>query len=184
MINKSTARWFCCEDISKIENYDKAIVDTTQTWECHHRLETHNSDGERRSIDIAKKELIALDMYYHRPSDELIFLTGKEHGILHYKGKHPSEETRKKLSEASKGNTNMLGKHHSEETKRRMSEAHNGKKFSEEHKRKMSEHNARYWKGKSHSEEYKKRMSETLKGRPSPRKGKHWKLVDGKRVWY
>lgn len=32
-------------------------------------------------------------------------------------------------------------------------------------------------KGKSHSEEWKKRMSETISG-------KHWKLIDGKRVYY
>lgn len=26
-------------DLTKIENYDKAVVDETQVWECHHRLE-------------------------------------------------------------------------------------------------------------------------------------------------
>lgn len=44
-----------------------------------------------------------------------------------------------------------------------------GKPKSEEWKRKM--------KGRIVSEETKKKMSEALKG-------KHWKLVDGKRVWY
>lgn len=39
-------------------------------------------------------------------------------------------------------------------------------------------------KGKHPSEESRKRMSEAKKGKPSPRKGMHWKLVDGKRVWY
>lgn len=49
-----------------------------------------------------------------------------------------SEETKRKLSEAQKGNKNMLGKHLSEETKRKISEAkkgkvawNKGKKFSE-----------------------------------------------------
>ena len=42
------------------------------------------------------------------------------------KGIQFSEETKKKMSESQKGNTNMLGKHHSEETKKKMSE-NNGK---------------------------------------------------------
>ena len=41
------------------------------------------------------------------------------------KGKHPSEETKKKLSESHKG---MKGKHHTEETKKKISEAKKGKK--------------------------------------------------------
>lgn len=64
-----------CTTPNLIENYDKAIADKTQTWICHHRLETYTSDGERRFIDIRPEELIALDMYFHRPPNELIFLT-------------------------------------------------------------------------------------------------------------
>ena len=39
MICKKTIKNFCCDDPSLIENYDKAINDTTQTWDCHHRGE-------------------------------------------------------------------------------------------------------------------------------------------------
>lgn len=39
MINTYQARLFCKDDISKIENYDKALADTTQTWQVHHRDE-------------------------------------------------------------------------------------------------------------------------------------------------
>lgn len=35
-----------CTTPNLIENYDKAIADKTQTWICHHRLETYTSDGE------------------------------------------------------------------------------------------------------------------------------------------
>jgi len=43
-------------------------------------------------------------------------------------GKHPSEETRKKMSKKQKGeNHPMFGKHHSEETKRKQSEKNKGK---------------------------------------------------------
>lgn len=113
-----------CTKPELIENYDKAVEDTTRMWDYHHRLETHTSDGERRPIDITRKELIALDMYYNRPPEELIFITKEDHLSLHHKGKnygHLSEETKKKMSEAHKG------KHHSEEARRNMSESHKWK---------------------------------------------------------
>lgn len=106
-----------------IENYDKAIADTAQVWQCHHRLETHNSDGERRLVNISSEELKVLDMYFDRPPEELIFLTSAEHNSLHRKGRHHSvsEETKRKISEAKKG------KHRTEETRKKQSEAIKGK---------------------------------------------------------
>ena len=88
-------------------------------------------------------------------------------GILHNRtdggegssGYIPSEETRKKIGEAHKGNTNMLGKTLSEEAKRKISEANKGRIFSEEHKRKISES------GKNPSEETRRKMSEVHKGK-------------------
>lgn len=62
---------------------------------------------------------------------------------------------------------------HSIETKRKLSEAMKGKKLSEEHKRKLSE----VMKGMKFYKEHRKHLSEAMKG-------KHWKLVDGKRVYY
>ena len=130
MINKNRAIKYCKNDISLIENYDKAIADTTQVWHCHHRRETIYS----------AKELIEIGEYYNRPACELIFLTPNEHHRLHNLGKHHSEESRKKMSETKKGENNPLfGKHHSAETRKMMSEAHNGKHFSEEHKRKLGD---------------------------------------------
>ena len=107
---------YYCKDYENIENYQKAAADNFVGWEVHHRLETHNSDGERRLVDISQKELKALGMYWHRPSSELIFLTRSEHRRLHMKGennplygKHRSEETKKKLSEATR--VNSMGRH-------------------------------------------------------------------------
>ena len=37
MIDKKRAIKYCRDDISLIENYDKAVSDTTQSWHCHHR---------------------------------------------------------------------------------------------------------------------------------------------------
>jgi hypothetical protein len=90
-------------------------------------------------------------------------------GILHNRtdggegssGWVPSEETRRKISEASKGNTYMLGKTLSEETKRKMSETRKGKTHSEETKKKQSE----VKKGKTFSEEHRRNLSEAQKGK-------------------
>lgn len=79
MINEGCARKFCKDDISMIENYEKAMNDTTQTWHCHHRLETF--DGERSR---PMQYLMMVNMYFNRPADELIFLTPSEHQRLHH----------------------------------------------------------------------------------------------------
>ena len=179
MINEGVKN-YCNEDISLIENYDKALADKEQTWHCHHRKE----------LTTSRKELIKLGEYYNRPANELIFLTPSEHSALHnkgkqtwMKGKHHSEESRKKISEAhkgktlseetkrklsfaSKGNKNMLGKHHSEEAKQKISIASKGKKMSEEAKQKISESlkGNKHALGKHHTEEAKRKISFTKKG--------------------
>ena len=155
---------YYCDNIENVENYEAAKKDNFKGWHCHHRLETHNSDEERRPVDLTAKELIALDTYYHRPAEELIFMPIAEHKRLHTKGKTFSEETKKKISAAKKGKPAWnKGK----------PSPNKGKKLSEEHKKKLSA----ALKGKPFSEETKRKMSEA-------RKGKHWKLVDGKRVYY
>ena len=113
MICLRTVKDFC-KDFTKIENYDKAIADKTQTWECHHRIETHNSDGEKRLVHLTREELKMMDMYYNRPSDELIFLTKVEHRNLHHKGRESvlkgkkcSEETRQKNVRIKKRQTSF-----------------------------------------------------------------------------
>ena len=76
-----------CDDYKSIENYEKALKDKFVGWLCHHRLETHTSDGKRREVDIVSAELIALGMYYNRPAEELVLMKIKEHRRLHLCGK-------------------------------------------------------------------------------------------------
>ena len=130
-----------CSDIENVENYEKAKADNFKGWDCHHRLETHNSDGERCLVNISAAELQALDMYYNRPASELIFLTKSEHHSLHSKGeynpnygkpswnkgKKMSAETRRKISELKKGNKNTLGYHHTDGSKNKIAESMKGK---------------------------------------------------------
>ena len=154
MINKNIKRF--CSDVAKIENYEKAMNDTTQVWHCHHRLETHFSDGAPRpkNAQLFAKELIALNMYYHRPPEELIFLTEKEHLQLHFKGR---------ISPA-KGKRWILSK----EAKQKISNSHKNKPLSEAHKRKLSlSHKGQIaWnRGLPLSEETKRKMSLSTKGR-------------------
>ena len=92
-------------------------------------------------------------------------------------GKHLSEETKKKISDAKKGislsdehkkklsklrqgeKNGFYGKHHSEKTKKKLSQINSGKMHTEEAKRKMSK--AR--KGKKFSEEHKKNLGDSRK---------------------
>ena len=107
MINEYFVKTYCKDDISLIENYDKAIADKDQIWECHHR----------RELETSRKQLIKIGEYYNRPASELIFLTKAEHNSLHKKGEPRSDETKLKLSIANKG------KHLSEEAKQKLSDA-------------------------------------------------------------
>lgn len=113
---------YYCDDFENIENYEKALADNFVGWECHHRLETHNSDGERRIVDISQAELIALNMYYNRPSSELIFMTKSEHSQYN-KGKHRSEEQKKKMKGRPAWNK---GRKATDEEIRKNSESHKG----------------------------------------------------------
>lgn len=120
--NRQPYKGCYCRNPELIENYDLAISDTENIWECHHRLETHTSDGEKRLVNLKAEELIALGVYYDRPPEELIFLKRSYHLSLHHKGKVYNEKTRNKISKArlgKPGNCGFKGKHHSEESKRK-----------------------------------------------------------------
>ena len=137
MINEKQVKRFC-KEYTKIENYEEAIADTTQTWYCQHMTETW--------CNCSKKDLIENECYYNRKACELIFLTHAEHMRLHWKGKPRTEESRKRMSEAKKGkSTPRKGVTLSEETRRKMSESLKGKHRSDEARKKISEAVKRRW---------------------------------------
>jgi NUMOD3 motif len=114
-------------------------------------------------IDVFGRKDLGTGILYNR--------TGGGDGVS---GVIRSEETRRKISVANKGeNHPMYNKTHSEESKRKISVAkkgennHNyGKIFSEETRRKMSESS------KNPSEETRKKLSDTNRGENNPNYGK------------
>lgn len=98
-----------CDEFWLIENYDKAIADTSQTWICHHKKEI--------SDKLTHKELKEMNLLYHRQPEELIFVTAKEHAAIH--------DFKSNLKRDIAGNKNpMFGKKHSNATKKLMSKRH------------------------------------------------------------
>ena len=144
-----------------MENFIKGIiVDGIEDQETTNQLEEYYIALERA--------MVGKENCYNKAD-------GGQAGCLNYwEGKHRSEETKKKLSEASKD------KWRDEEYRRKCVESHKGKPtwnkgltgcqtHTEETKRKIAENN----KGKHNH-----------KGSNNPMYGKHWKLVDGKRIYY
>lgn len=76
-------RYCIPEEKEKVLHYEEAKADNFKGWVRHHRLETHTSDGFLRVVQLSKAELIALDMYYNRPADELIWLKAGVHRTVH-----------------------------------------------------------------------------------------------------
>lgn len=125
MIRENLVKEYCCEDISLIENYQKAIEDNTQTWHCHHRLEICDENGKERPLQKSRDELIAENRYYNRPASELIFLTKSEHRCLHMKHMSIYGYNHKNTT----GSGSMKGKFLSENQKEKISESKIGRHY-------------------------------------------------------
>ena len=150
MINEVTVKKCCCEDLSHIENYDKAVADKEQIWHCHHRREF----GDNGEV-VSMSELKMRGLYFDRPASELIFMTEHDHRSLHGRNmsketldliatqsrnrKH-TEETKRRISETKRKHYHPFrGKHLPESMRRKMSNSLKGRVFSEEHRMKLSE---------------------------------------------
>lgn len=127
MIDEQRAYAYCIEDIKNIENYELAKADNSHVWICHHRLEI-NTDYHN-----TREDMILMNLYYHRPASELIFLTRNEHSSIHNKARR--EEIRKNFIECNK---NRIW---TQETKDKISKSLSGRKrgpMSDEHKTKIA----------------------------------------------
>ena len=162
-------------------------------WFKMNNLPIDNSDDNLVLLSIEDHYKIHKLMYLCAATPEMKSKMGfavKRLLNSNFSGMHHTIESRRKMSEAKKGQTK------SDETKRKISEARKGNHHSEETRRKMSEAK----KGQPKSEEHKRKMSEALKGKEPWNKGRHlsevtcsklskafkgksWKLIDGKRVW-
>lgn len=160
---KIAGKVYCSEDISLIENYDKAKNDNTQVWVIHHRLETHKyKDRKReewieRDESVPQKELKALGLYYNRPAKELIFMTRPDHQKLHNRLLYSSVEAREYMAKQLLGKNK--GKTHTEEEKIKMREA-----WQLRHEQGYVSPN----RGRHMSEEQKRKISEAKRGKPRP----------------
>jgi hypothetical protein len=130
------------------------------TWE---QIDTAENQAE---LDQKEKYWIA----YYQANDPAYGYNITEGGT----GAKHTEESRRKMSEASKGNKNWLGKHHTVETRKKISEI--AKNRSPETRRHMSEAK----KGEKHplygkhlSEEHRRKIGEGERGEKNPNFGKH-----------
>lgn len=115
MINSKKVKKYCREDIFLINNYEQAINDKEQMWDCHHINE----------LTFTRQELIKQNMYYNRPSSELVFLTKSDHNKLHETVCAGANERNNKISNSLKG------KKHSDERRRNISKGLEGRPKSE-----------------------------------------------------
>lgn len=109
---------YCKEDISKIENYDKAKNDNFIGWSIHHRDEIKVLPSGITVIR-SREELIENGRYYDCPANELIFLTNFDHQSLHSSNR--DQNTLDKMRNIK------LGKKATIETKNKMSNKRKGK---------------------------------------------------------
>lgn len=96
-----------CKHPEQIENYDKAISDKDNMWECHHRMEAI----------YTRAELKQYGLYYNCEPHQLIFLTKQEHmkwphaGRKAKKSYYQSKEYKDKMSKVIREKTINKGKH-------------------------------------------------------------------------
>lgn len=148
MISKEVYK-YCCENISKIKNFEEAINDSKNVWHCHHRLETHTREGVKRENPVSQSLLVKHNLYYDRPASELIFLTQHDHFTLHGEvGKVTNSEAMKEYYKEHPERLVEL----SEVMKKRYEDPEERQKVSEQQKKNYEEHPERKQK---HSEAMK-----------------------------
>lgn len=124
-----------------IENYEEAM-NSEEMYICHHRKEI-TEDGRNA---FTADELIDLGEYYHRPPEELIFLTKSAHKALHMAANNKDNGvTIEHKREKAKLRSRRWRENHREEVNQKSREryANNAeyrKTRAEQHKKWINEH--------------------------------------------
>lgn len=188
----SSNYWTKLQELYKAnDKYPKVIV---RGRELHHKFLRCFSRLEGTEVDNDKENLVSLSCGEHFLAHYYLWKCTNT-GYRRYTSrpivcmyKRSLKYITDEIAELVASEWKQFDFSHSEETKRKMRKSHKGMKFSEEHRKKMSEAK------KNISKETRKKLSEAAKGKPKSEehkrkfseahKGKHWKLVDGKRVYY
>ena len=115
MFNLTNAKQYCKEDISLVENYDKAIADTSM-WVIHHRDEIRILPSGMVALR-SKNDLIENGRYWKCPANELIFMKFEEHKALHNKYMNERPEVKESHKKAFENTPGMHREHWTEEEK-------------------------------------------------------------------
>lgn len=91
-------KMYCRENIENVKNYNLAVNDTENIWHMHHINE----------LTFTREELIKMNMYFHRPADEFIFLTAEEHRKFHRENNRSETVRRNKISISQTGKTKTV----------------------------------------------------------------------------
>lgn len=182
-INSETAE---ITDINGVIQKTHYVEDNTRIcWKgmLVYRIMMHTFNGYLKRMDIHHKDFNSLN----DSLNNLQYLTPSGHHKIHnesghpLKGKHHSEETKRKMSNAHIGNKCALGHKHTEEAKRKISSSmkghispNKGKPCTEEIKQKIRDANT----GKTFTDEHKQKIRNALIGK---RKGTHWYHKDGEK---
>jgi hypothetical protein len=145
MICLEKALRYCSEDISLIENYDKAINDADNLWVVHHRDEIRVLPSGMIAMR-SKADLEENGRYWLVPANELIFMLKKEHMAMHAHYQRVSPEARQKMRAAKLGKP-ISRKFYSPSmaTREKLRAAQTGKRLSTETRRKISDANLKRW---------------------------------------
>lgn len=163
-INKCSFNIVACSLTQESANYLEELLIQQENSHISNRMGYNVSAGGSTAAKTTEwKQKVSISLMGH----EVLPETRHKLSIAHT-GKVLSEETKIKIGIGSKGRIKTP------ETCQKLSEANKGNKNC------LGKKNAL---GYKHTNEAKQKISEASKARPSPTKGKTWKLINGKRVY-